>query len=55
MTLDEEAEQATELLKGMIIKSIVRFRETEVMIEFEDGTRLYADSQSKLELSVNET
>lgn len=54
MTLDEESERATNMLKGRVVKTIARFRDTEVMIEFEDGTRRYADSKSALELSVTE-
>jgi len=54
MTLDEEGERATTLLKGKIVKRVIRFREQEVLVEFEDGTRLYADAPMPLELSVTE-
>lgn len=52
MTLDEESARASSLLIGKRVTRVVRHRDREVMIEFEDGSRLYADSETPLELSV---
>ena len=52
MTLDEETTRATEMLRGKVVKRVVRHREGEVLIEFEDGARLFADSETSLELSI---
>lgn len=53
MDLDAEAERATELLKGKVVACVKRFREGEVLVEFEDGTRLYVDrSIEGVELSI---
>jgi hypothetical protein len=52
MTLDEEGERATAMLLGKVVKRIARFREREVLIEFEDGARLFVDSATPLELSI---
>jgi hypothetical protein len=54
MTLDEQSERATSLLRGKTLKNVIRFRDTEVMIEFDDGTRFYADSKGAVEISVIE-
>lgn len=54
--LDDEAQRATAILIGKIVKHVRRWSEHEVMIEFSDGARLYADAQgaasTKLELSI---
>lgn len=52
MTLDEQSARATSLLRGKVVERIVRHREQEVLIEFEDGSRMYADSDVKLEISI---
>jgi hypothetical protein len=52
MTLEEEADRATQLLRGKILRRVVRNRSGEVLIEFEDGSRIFADSNSPLELSI---
>jgi hypothetical protein len=52
MTLEEESERATALLHGKTILRVVRHRENQVLVEFEDGSRLFVDSQTPLELSV---
>lgn len=52
MTLDEETARATEMLRGKTVKRVVRYREREVLIEFEDGSRFFADSETSLELSI---
>jgi hypothetical protein len=51
--LAEEAEHATEMLQGKAVARIARHRETEVLIEFADGTRLFVDrSETGVELSI---
>ncbi|WP_430446599.1 hypothetical protein [Sphingorhabdus contaminans] len=52
MTLDEESARATSLLRGKVVKQIVRHREQEVLIKFEDGSLMYADSEIKVEISI---
>ncbi len=52
VTLEEESARATELLHGKVVRRIIRHRESEVLIEFEDGSRLFADSETPLELSM---
>jgi hypothetical protein len=55
MDLDQEAAEATRLLTGKIVRLVQRSRANEVMIEFTDGTRFYADAPSQpVELSVTE-
>jgi hypothetical protein len=50
--LAEEADRATEMLKGRSVRIVYRHRDREVAIEFDDGTRLYVDSQTPVELSI---
>ena len=51
--LVKESSQATKLLAGKVVARIVRHRETEVLVEFTDGTRLFIDhSAHKLEVSI---
>jgi hypothetical protein len=52
MSRAEEAERATAMLKGRTVKRVVCHREQEVLIELDDGTRLFAESEMPLELSV---
>ena len=52
MTLDEEAERATGMLLGKVVRRILRHREQEVVIEFEDGSRFFVDCETSLELSI---
>lgn len=52
MTLDEESARATALLRGKMIRRIIRHREQEILIEFEDGSRLFVDSEKALELPI---
>jgi hypothetical protein len=52
MTLEEEAERATALLCGKVVKRVLRHREGEILVEFEDGSRLFADSTTELQLSI---
>ncbi|MBA4766643.1 MAG: hypothetical protein H2049_03290 [Porphyrobacter sp.] len=52
MALDEESERATAMLAGKIVARVVRQREAEVLIEFTDGTRLFVDGGTTVELSI---
>ena len=54
MELEEEANKASDLLSGKTIKSIHRFRCSEVLIEFTDGTRFFIDGHSSIELSITQ-
>jgi hypothetical protein len=52
-SLSKEAERATELLRGKEVATVWRHRKGEVVIEFEDGTRLFVDwTQDGVELSI---
>ncbi len=54
MNLKEEAERASEMLKGKVIAKVMRQRAKEICIEFTDGTRLFVDHQSdNLEISIS--
>ncbi|MGC4089961.1 MAG: hypothetical protein QM756_19150 [Polyangiaceae bacterium] len=51
--LEQEAERATALLAGKVVKRVWRHRGEEVGIEFVDGSRLFVDSlEEGLELSI---
>ena len=52
MTLEEETDRAAAMLRGRIVRRVLRHREHEVLIEFEDGSRLFAVSDTPLELSI---
>lgn len=53
MNLKQEAERATELLKGKVVAEVMRHRAKEVCIEFTDGTRLFVDHKpDNIELSI---
>ena len=47
-----EAEKATALLAGLTVRVVQRHRPTELLIEFEDGTRLIVDGEGALDLSI---
>jgi hypothetical protein len=54
-TLSDEAARATELLKGKVVALVRRPRDKTILVEFEDGTRLFVDAVADgLELSVTE-
>ncbi|MGV3530907.1 MAG: hypothetical protein ACO1QR_00950 [Chthoniobacteraceae bacterium] len=53
--LQAEAARATEMLHGRVLRQIWRHRPGEIGLEFEDGTRLFVDSTSPLELSITGT
>ena len=51
--LKTEAQRATELLAGKIVKAVWRHKEKELGIEFTDGTRLFVDYQpNSVEISI---
>jgi hypothetical protein len=51
--LEVEAAELTDLLRGKVVKIIRRHRVKEILIEFEDGWRLYVDNiPDGLEFSV---
>jgi hypothetical protein len=51
--LEEESSRATEMLAGKVVARVVRHREGEVLVEFEDGTRLFVDhTQTDVEISI---
>lgn len=52
--LDAEALRATEMLRGKTVRTIWRHRDSELGIDFADGTRLFIDAIGKrgLELSI---
>lgn len=52
MNPDEEGARATSLLLGKVVKRIARHRERELLIEFEDGSRIIADSETSLVVSI---
>jgi len=50
--LEAEALRTTELLVGKVVASISRHRETELLVQFTDGTRLFVGADTPLELSI---
>jgi len=52
MTLEEESQKATAILLGKRVGRVIRSRDGEVVIEFEDGSRIFADSTAPIELSI---
>jgi hypothetical protein len=53
--LEEESQRATAMLLGKKVRRVMRFRDSEVMIEFEDGRRIFADSVAPVEVSITVT
>jgi predicted Ser/Thr protein kinase len=54
--LKKEAERATELLKGKTVAQVWRHHESEIGMEFTDGTRLFVDKSSKgVEVTITGT
>lgn len=47
-----ESQRATSLLKRRAVSAIKRERGNDLLVEFEDGVRLYIDSKAPLELSI---
>ena len=53
LNLDDEAKKLTDLLRGKSVKLIRRHRSTEVLLEFDDGTRLFVNNvPAGLECSI---
>ena len=53
MNLEQEAERATDMLKGKVVAKVMRHRAEEVCIEFTDGTRLFVNHKTdNVELSI---
>lgn len=52
MTLEEEAREAERLLAGKIVTRVSRPDETQVVIEFSDGTRFFVDADGPIDLSI---
>lgn len=53
MNLEDEALEATKLLKDKVVLKVFRPRKTEVCIEFTDGTELYVHKITDgVELSI---
>ena len=51
--LAEESNRATEMLAGKVVASVKRHRQSEVLIEFTDGTRFFVDQCAEgVELSI---
>jgi hypothetical protein len=51
--LEKEALRMSELLQGKVVSKVFRNRESEIIIAFDDGTRLFVDeSESGLEFSI---
>jgi hypothetical protein len=53
--LETEAIRATEMLRGRVGRQVWRHRPGEIALQFEDGTRLFVESRSPLELSITGT
>ena len=52
--LKDEAVRMTDLLRGKAVKVVTRNRSKELMIEFDDGTRLFVDRIDEgLAISIN--
>jgi hypothetical protein len=51
--LEKEAAKISRLLKGKTVKIVRRHRVSEIMVEFDDGTRLFVNQDSDgLEFSI---
>lgn len=51
--LAEESARATRMLAGKIVARVARHSSSEVLLEFQDGTRLFVDAlEGGIELSV---
>lgn len=50
--LASEAARATELLAGRTVRAVHRHRVSELLIEFENGVKLFVDASGALELSI---
>ena len=51
--LASEAQRATRMLQGKVVRAVWRHRPEEIGIEFEDGARLFVDMRpTGLEISI---
>ncbi len=50
--LSEQKKTLFSLIAGLRVKEVLSLKERELVIEFEDGTRLFIDSKTAIELSV---
>ena len=51
--LEQEANRATEILKGKIVAQVWRHQKQEMDVEFTDGTRLFVDCNANgLDISI---
>lgn len=51
--LHDEAARATEMLQGKTVARVMRNRPGEVVIEFQDGTRVFIDrSETGVDVSI---
>ena len=51
--LQDEAARATEMLQGKTVARVIRNRPGEVLIEFQDGTRVFVDrSETGVKVSI---
>lgn len=51
-SLNRESDRATTMVAGQRVRRVVRHNANEVSLEFEDGTRLYVDGRSPVEISI---
>ena len=51
--LSGEASRLTQLLSGLVVREVFRHRDREIGIEFSDGTRLFVDSATPIEVTVS--
>jgi len=51
--LKKEGTHATELLAGKVVKRLIRSRPDEVVIEFDDGSRIFVNiHEDQLDISI---
>jgi hypothetical protein len=51
MNLDLQ-ERANNLLEGLKVKSVLKLTKQEIVVEFDDGTRLLVHSKSEIDVSI---
>ena len=52
--LSREASEASKMLAGLKVRLVQRHRPSELLIEFDNGTRLFIDAQGALDLSITD-
>lgn len=52
--LEDEATKLTDSIRGKTVKVVRRHRSAEVLIEFNDGARLFINAPDRLEFSITE-